>query len=72
MFNALLAVMLMQAPAATNDVCSGVVPPPAELSGWASLSPLDGGRTATGATVLTPGVAVVARLPFTRDVRYIV
>lgn len=71
MFNALFAAMLMQAPAAMNDACPAVVAPPAELSGWASPRPLDAGRTATRAAMLTPGVAVVARLPSTRDVRYV-
>lgn len=72
MFNALLAAMLMQAPAAINDACPAVVAPPAELSGWASpRRPLDAGRNATHSAMLTPGVAVAARLPSTRDVRYV-
>lgn len=71
MFNALIAAILMQAPAATNDACPAVVAPPAELSGWASPRPLDAGRDETHAAMLTPGVAVAARLPSTRNVRYV-
>lgn len=72
MFNALLATMLMQAPTAMNDACPAVVAPPTELSAWVSRRPLDAGRSAMRAAMLTPGVAVAARLPSTRDVRYVV
>lgn len=72
MFNALLAAMLLQAAGAAPDACTAVAPPPAEMSGWASPRPLDAGRTAERATMLTPGVAISARLPSTRDVRYAV
>lgn len=72
MFNALLAAMLLQAAAAAPDACTAVAPPPAEMSGWASPRPLDAGRTAERATMLTPGGAVSARLSSTRDVRYAV
>ncbi|WP_339348594.1 homogentisate 1,2-dioxygenase [uncultured Sphingomonas sp.] len=72
MFNALLAAMLLQASGAASDACSAVVAPPAEMSGWASPRPLNAGRTAARATMLTPGVAISARLPSTRDVRYAV
>ena len=72
MFNALLAAMLLQASGAASDACSAVVAPPAEMSGWASPRPLNAGRTAARATMLTPGVAISARLPSTRDVCYAV
>lgn len=72
MFNTLLAAMLLQATAHAHDACPAVLPPPAELSGWASPRPLDAGRTAARATVMPLGVAVAARLPSTRDVRYVV
>jgi len=72
MFNALFAAMLMQATAAAHTTCPAIAPPPAELSGWTSPRPLAAGRTATRATELTPGAAVAARLPSTRDVRYVV
>jgi len=72
MFNALLAAALLQASAPAHDRCPEAVAPPAELSGWASPRPLGAGRTVGRATMLTPGVAVAARLPSTRDVRYVV
>jgi len=72
MFNALIAAMLLQVAGAAPDACPAIVSPPAELSGWTSPRPLDAGRTAARATVLTLGVAVAARLPSTRDVRYVV
>lgn len=70
MFNALLAAMLLQAGVPAPAACPAVAPPPAGLSGWAAPRLLDAGRTAARATMLTPGVAVAARLPSTRDVRY--
>lgn len=72
MFNAFLAAMLLQASGAAQDACPAVVAPPEELSGWTSPHPLDAGRTDAKAAVLTPGVAVTARLPSTRAVRYFV
>lgn len=72
MFNALLAALLLQASAPTLDACPAVTAPPAELSGWASPRPLGAGHTAAQAAMLTPGVAVTARLPSTRDVKYAV
>lgn len=72
MFNALLVAMLLQATGHAPAACPAVAPPPAELAGWAARRSLDAGRSADRATVLTPGVAVAARLPSTRDVRYVV
>lgn len=72
MFNALLAAVLLQASGAAPNACPAVVTPPAEMSGWASPRPVGAGRNTARATILTPGVAVSARLSSTRDVRYAV
>lgn len=72
MINALFAALLLQTAPAVHEACPVVVPPPAEMANWAAPRSLDAGRTAAGAAVLTPGVAVTARLSSTPDVRYVV
>ncbi len=72
MFNALLAAMLLQASGMAHDTCRTVTTPLTGMSGWASPRPLEAGRTETRAAMLTPGVAVAARLSSTQGVRYVV
>ncbi|MDJ0277600.1 homogentisate 1,2-dioxygenase [Sphingomonas sp. 2R-10] len=61
----LAALLLLQAAAAP---CPAVAPPPVELAGWATPRPIDAARD----TVLTPGVAVRAKLVAQSTLRFAV